>query len=516
MKIVVRQDGAKREIEAAAGATLLEALRDAGMPIEAPCGGNGTCKKCRVLVRDDAGVSYRLACQTPVRAGMEVTLQKNRAMEVSTAGVGRRWEPDAGVGYGVAVDVGTTTVVCRLYDRATGALLASAGNSNAQIVFGADVITRIKAADDGRLEEMRSLIADEVESLIATLCQQVGVRRADVGEIVLAGNTTMEHIAAGLDPHGIGVAPFSPVTLFGKREPFLGGSAYFAPCVSGYVGGDITCGLLAVDVLAERGPVLFVDLGTNGEMALGDASGIVSCATAAGPVFEGSNVRFGMPAYPGAISGVRYEDGRVRLQVIGGEDPVGICGTGLIDAVALLLDVGIVDETGRMLGADEVALADDGAQEGGGVPSDGGCLWALADRIFELDGRPAFRLAGDIAVTQEDVRNLQLAKAAVAGGIETLLARRGIGAGDVAKLQIAGGFGQFLDMRNAARVGLFPTVLLDRATSVGNTSIEGASAVLLSATARAELRRIVERCSYIELSGDPTFDECYLDAMEFE
>ena len=289
MEIIVRQDGEKRVVQSSEGMTLLEALRGAGATVEAPCGGNGTCKKCRVLVRDDEGVSYRLACQTKVHEHMEVTLQKDRPMEVTTAGMARQWSSDwRKGGFGVSVDVGTTTVVCRLYELASGKLLSSAGNSNAQIVFGADVITRIKAADDGHLEEMRRLICDEVASLIATLCKKTGVRREEVVSIALAGNTTMEHIAAGLDPHGIGIAPFEPVTLFGSQVEFLGEQAFFAPCVAGYVGGDITCGLLAIDVRSEDEPVLFLDLGTNGEMALGDRSGIITCATAAGPVFEGS------------------------------------------------------------------------------------------------------------------------------------------------------------------------------------------------------------------------------------
>lgn len=483
--------------------TLLEALRGAGETVDAPCGGNGTCRKCRVLVRDDEGVSYRLACQTKVHEHMEVTLQKDRPMEVTTAGMARQWSPDwHKCGFGVSVDVGTTTVVCRLYELASGKLLSSAGNSNAQIVFGADVITRIKAADDGHLEEMQRLICDEVASLIATLCKRAGVRREKVVSIALAGNPTMEHIAAGLDPHGIGIAPFEPATLFGSQVEFLGEQAFFAPCVAGYVGGDITCGLLAIDVRSEDEPVLFLDLGTNGEMALGDRSGIVTCATAAGPVFEGSNVRFGMPAYPGAISSVRLVDGSLELEVIGGEEPVGICGTGLIDAVAVLLELGIVDETGRMLDEDETA--DEVGDE------------KLAARVFELDGHPAFRLAGEIAITQEDIRNLQLAKAAVMGGIETLMERRGIDVLNVAKLLIAGGFGQYLDLRNAARIGLFPEELLDKAASVGNTSIEGASAVLLSSAACEELARIVEVCDYVELSGDAAFNAHYIDAMMFE
>mgnify|MGYP000215952160 CR=1 FL=1 len=193
MEIIVRQDGEKRAVQAAADMTLLEALRGAGATVEAPCGGNGTCKKCRVLVRDDEGVSYR-------HEHMEVTLQKDRPMEVTTAGLARQWSPDwRKGGFGVSVDVGTTTVVCRLYELASGKLLSSAGNSNAQIVFGADVITRIKAADDGHLEEMRRLICDEVASLIVTLCKRTGVRREEVVSIALAGNPTMEHIAAGLD-----------------------------------------------------------------------------------------------------------------------------------------------------------------------------------------------------------------------------------------------------------------------------------------------------------------------------
>ena len=510
MEILVRDGEETFSVEAEEGASVLAALQRAGVQVDAPCGGGGTCKKCRMLIADDEGVSYRLACETAARPGMEVAVERNRAMSVSMGGLGGDWAADGAAGtFGLAIDIGTTTVVCRLHDLATGEIVGALGASNPQLAFGADVISRISACDAGGLEPMALLIGDALVSMVSQLAREQGVALGSIASAVIAGNTTMQHIAARLDPTPIGVSPFTPQTLFGKRvafKPFAdagiaGGEVLFAPCVAGYVGGDITCGLLACGMRAASEPVLFLDLGTNGEMALGDKNGIVCCATAAGPVFEGANVKYGMPAYPGAISKVVLaDDGALDLTVIGGGEPTGICGTGLFDAVALMLRCGIVDETGRIVDNDEV---DPETSQG------------LERLLFEEDDAPALRITDRIAITQKDVRSLQLAKASVCAGVLTMMEARGIEADDVAKVVIAGGFGEYLDLRNAAEIGIFPPELVDRAESVGNTSIAGASALLVSGAAREEIARIDEACEYIELSGDKTFNELYVEQMMF-
>lgn len=510
VNIAVRHGGGKEQLAAVAGDTVLQTLQHAGIVVDAPCGGNGTCRKCRVLVRDASGVGYRLACQTPVSEGMEVTLPESRPMSVSETGTPHLWQADGeNWGYGVAVDVGTTTVVCRLYDLETGELLGSRGNSNPQIVFGADVIARISACREGHLNEMRDLLSEQIVQTMHELARDAGLDVSSIEQVHIAGNTVMEHIAAGIDPTPIGVSPYVPPTLFGDEHDFLAmtdagiaaGRAFFAPCVAGYVGGDITCGLVAIDAVDEERPVLFLDLGTNGEIALGDRRGLVSCATAAGPVFEGANVKYGMPAYPGAISRVGLANGELRVETIGDEEPIGICGTGIIDAVALMLETGLVDKSGRVRRAGDL---DPGTSRG------------IGRYVVEEDGAPALRLSPGIAVTQKDVRSLQLAKAAVSAGIQTLLEHMGLGVSDVARLDVAGGFGEYLDLASAARVGLFPAELADRARSVGNTSIEGASAVMFSEAAHDALVRTMESCDYVELSTEPGFDARYIGAMAFE
>ncbi|MBQ3105983.1 MAG: DUF4445 domain-containing protein [Eggerthellaceae bacterium] len=511
MDIVVREGSRTQGVSAREGATLLEALREGGVHVDAPCGGNGTCGKCRVLVRGDAGLDYRLACETPVEPGMEVVVERSRPMEVSTAGaLAGTWPADGAsgafadaaealTGAGLAVDVGTTTLVCRVVDLATGDVLAARGRSNPQIAFGADVISRISAVADGNLSAMESVLREALADMTDEVLRDAGLARKDVRRSVLAGNTTMQTLAAGLDPTPIGVMPFEPPTLFGDERPYapLGESAYFAPCVAAYVGGDITCGMLAANMGASPAPVLLLDLGTNGEMALGDATDMVACATAAGPVFEGANIKYGMPAYPGAISQVRYQDGRLDVTVIGGGEPVGLCGTGLIDAVAMLLEQGVLEESGYLPDADEVDSP----------------LAAYLDR--DEDGT-VFRLTPAVCITQKDVRALQLAKAAVCAGVRTMLDDRGIAVEEVSSLLIAGGFGEYLDLPNAARVGLFPAELLPVARSVGNSAVEGATAALVSARAKTELERLSRECRYIELSLHKKFNEYYVEAMMFE
>ncbi len=504
---------------AAGGETVLEALRRLGLgaAVEAPCGGAGTCGKCRVGVRrpGEAEAHEALACQMRAEEGMEVMLLEEAAdwseMDVSlrAACTQTAFLPDAGAdGLGLAFDVGTTTIVCRLHDLHTGRLLADAGAANPQRAFGADVIARISAAMDGRLDELAQAACSGMAALAEEVLAAAGRSGHDVSRVALCGNTVMEHLVAGINPEPIGSTPFMPPTLFGSARPWAAlaqaavacNEALFAPCVAGYVGGDITCDLLALGMASCADPVLLVDLGTNGEMALSCAGGITTCATAAGPVFEGANIRFGMPAYPGAISCVRLVGGRLEVRTIGDAPVRGICGTGLIDAVALLLDAGVLDESGLLMEADEVD---------GEVPE------AIRSRLGECEGAAAFWITPEAAVTQRDVRNIQLAKAAIRAGILTLVEDAGLQLEEVSCVHVAGGFGQFLDLRNAARIGLVPAELLGVAHVVGNVAIEGISAALMSAAAREELTAIAQACGYLELSNSAAFNEAYLDAMEF-
>ena len=499
MKIFIDDAGKRIEACAQDGQTVLDVLQLERIDIQATCGGVGKCGRCQVLVRDEEGLSYRLACTTRVRDGMEVVIEHAGVMEVLQSGMASAFAPDEGAsGYGMAIDIGTTTVVAHLHDLASGERLATVGRPNPQIAFGSDVISRISASVDGKLDLMVGIIVDALCEMKAKLAKAAGIDPGQIVSATVAGNTVMQHIAAGLPPDTIGVNPFTPLSLFGDTRELEGiGPCYFARCIAGYVGGDITAGMLACG-LDGGGVRLFLDLGTNGEMALAHGQRIVSCATAAGPVFEGANVHFGMPASPGAISKVAYEDGELKVQVVGDVAPIGICGTGIIDAVAVMVRLGIVDDTGYLQDADDL---------------DGD----LARFVGEEHDRNVFYLVEDrsLYITQDDVRNVQLAKAAVCAGIHTMMDFAGVEVGQIESLEIAGGFGAYLDLQSAATIGLFPEELLPKAASVGNTSGEGASALLISSAARDREAEIVGKCDYLELSTSAKFNEFYIEMMEF-
>jgi uncharacterized 2Fe-2S/4Fe-4S cluster protein (DUF4445 family) len=489
------------EAPAREGQTVLEVIQKQGLPFSAPCGGKGTCGKCGVLLRDGDGLGYRLACRTQVVAGMTVELGATETMLIEESGTAVGLPHDgSSTGLGIAVDIGTTTLACRLFDRATGTALKTAARINPQVVFGADVISRIDVSRAGGLQDLHDALWRALDGLFVRLCTEAGVSTDDISSVVLAGNTVMEHIAAGLAPDSIGVAPYAPLSLFGEERALPGcpSPVYLAPCIAGYVGGDISCGMLATGIDSALEPVLFIDLGTNGEIALGSRDGIHCCATAAGPVFEGANILFGMPALTGAVSAVQDGDTHFTLEVIGGGRPIGICGTGLVDLVAFLFRHGIIDETGKLSPAAEVSPA-------------------FASNIGNEDGKAVFYLTDDrdVYLTQGDIRNLQLGKAAIAAGIEVLLEKSGIAPDDIRNLYLAGGFGRRLNLFSAATIGLIPKKLLGKARSVGNTSIEGASAALLSQEARDRLHGIAALSDYAELSTDPTFNAHFMDALAF-
>ena len=496
-------------VAASAEKSLLAALEAAGIAdIDAPCGGKGRCKKCAVTVTGpvrslETGQTHTaarerlLACRFAPAGDVAVGLAAAEAMNIAASGA-----PEiapGGEGLGLAVDIGTTTVAVLLYDLSAGKLLGSAGERNAQRTCGADVISRITACGEGKLPLLRDTIREQLRELASRLCREAGREPSERRRAVVAGNTVMEHLYAGLDPTGIGVAPFTPASLFGDhtKEIDPGTDVYLCPCVSGYVGGDITAGLWASGGDTAEELLLYVDIGTNGEMALGDRDGYLSCATAAGPAFEGAEIACGMDGSPGAIDRVWAEDGDVQTHVIGERTAAGLCGSGLVDAVAALLDLGVIDETGRMAGKDELPPP-------------------LASRHFLLeDGSAAFRLAGDVYLSARDVRQVQLAKAAIRAGAETLLARRGKRAEDVGALVIAGGFGSFLDKRSALRIGLLPRVDVRRIRHVGNAAAAGA-AMALTPEGESSLAAFAKKLGYLELSADSDFMERYIDCMMFD
>ena len=503
--LTVIYNAATRTIPAREGESVLSALQSAGIAApDAPCGGNGTCKKCLVTVD---GLGEVLACKTPVAGDMTVTIpRQNAGAVVAREGAKIPFDLTARPGLGVAVDIGTTTVVAHLYDLQTGEHLGTRSGMNCQRPFGADVISRIQYTIDhpDGLERLSAAIRGQISGYVADLCAAAGRPAEEVKAVTIAANTVMEHIYAGLSPATIAAAPFPPLSLFGDEYDGAdvglseGCVVYLAPAEAGYVGGDITAGILASGAAKAERPVLFLDIGTNGEMALGSAKdGFVCCAAAAGPAFEGAVISQGMAACDGAISAVEWDGETLSLTVLGGGEAVGICGSGLVDALAVLLDMGAVDETGRLLPPDE-------------APDE-----ALPHLAEDEDERVSFRLTDTVAITEGDVRQLQLAKAAIAAGIQTLLDEAGLDEDDVDTLYLAGGFGNYIRKESAAAIGLLPPSMAERIQSVGNTAGQGAAAVLLSEQARRELDELPGHCRYLELSGHKKFNDFYIECMMF-
>lgn len=502
-RVRVIQAGKTEEFISKNNENLLDALRRNGIAVTAPCGGNGTCGKCRVTLRTDAEEASVLACRTSVEGDCTVLLEEAEGGVICTDGGEIALHADGSRnGLGAAVDLGTTTVAIKLFDLEHGTELGSKSAWNTQASYGGDVITRCQFCmerTDG-LDILKDLAQRQISELIAGICEDAGRDIRDVKEIFLAGNTVMQHIACGLSPAGIAVAPFRPETLFdgGEQMNLNGLILSYAPCVAGYVGGDITAGLLASGLHQNQKTSLFLDVGTNGEMALGGADGFLCCAVASGPAFEGAGITCGMASTAGAISHVRWNGTGPELEVIGGGRPKGICGSGLLDLLAMLLELGIVDESGYLLPPEE-------APEG---------FEAWLDK--DEDGNGCFWLTDEVCFTAADVRQLQLAKAAVAAGISVLMQEAQRTFDDIDTLVLAGGFGSHMSAKSAVAIGMLPEALLERIVCVGNSSLVGASMALLSGAKREELLAIQKQCKYLELSGNSAFNELFPEHMTFD
>jgi uncharacterized 2Fe-2S/4Fe-4S cluster protein (DUF4445 family) len=421
--------------------------------------------------------------------------------------------------YGIAFDLGTTTVVATLLDLSTGTPLAVASMLNKQQPFGADVITRISAImmDPAALDTLARLARETLAELTADVCAQAGVDPAEVCEVALAGNATMTHIVLGIDPEPLGVAPF---IMAGRQLPEVRAAAdldlpvhpraraFPFPAFGAYVGGDITAGLLAAGMDRDSRTRLFVDIGTNCEIVLGNRDWLLATAAPAGPAFEGAAIRCGMRAADGAIEVVSMTPDGLDLRVIGDTEPAGLCGSGLVDAVASLIGVGLLDRSGRFVPEpDAAALA----------PGLAGRLTTLgAERVFVLRwlGEPG-DVERSIYLSQRDVRELQFAKAAIATGWNVLLDEAGLAPGDIQQVLLAGSFGSYLSPASAIRLGLVPRLPAARIVSAGNVAGEGAKMALLSVRERAGALALQEEVRYVELSDRSDFNDAFVDQLQF-
>ena len=420
--------------------------------------------------------------------------------------------------YGIAYDLGTTTVVATLLDLTTGTPLAVASMLSKQQPFGADVITRISAVmmDPAALGTLARLARESLAELTAEVCAEAGIDPADVCEVAIAGNATMTHLALGIDPEPLGVAPFIMSTrlLPEVRAADLDlpvhpqARAFCFPAFGAYVGGDITSGLLASGMDRDSRTRLFIDIGTNCEIVLGNRDWLLATAAPAGPAFEGAAIRCGMRAADGAIEVVTMTPDAVTLQVIGDAEPAGLCGSGLVDAVASLITVGLLDRSGRFVPEEEAAVIAPGL-----APR---LTKAGAERVFVLDWRGApGDVAGSIYLSQRDVRELQFAKAAIATGWQILLEQAGLTAADVKQVLLAGSFGSYLSAASAIRIGLVPKVPVLRVVSAGNVAGEGAKMALLSLRERAGGLALLEEVRYVELSDRAGFNDQFIEQLPF-
>ncbi len=420
--------------------------------------------------------------------------------------------------FAIAFDLGTTTVVANLLDIDTGTPVAVRSMLNKQQPFGADVISRISATmmDPEALPRLRDLAHETLAELTAEVLAAGDVRADEVYEVVLAGNATMTQIALGIDPEPLGVAPFvmAAEAYDGLRAADLGvhvhpnAPATVFPSLGAYVGGDITAGILATGLDRDRRLRLFIDVGTNCEIAIGDQDRIVSTAAPAGPAFEAASIRCGMRAADGAIEIVRIEADGVELGVIGDAEPIGMCGSGLVDAVAELVKVGLLDASGKYLTDEEAAER----------------LPGLADRLSAIDGERVFVLhwggePGDVAkavfLSQRDVRELQFAKAAIATGWRLLVEELGIAESDIQQVLLAGSFGSYLSAASAIRIGLVPKLPIPRIVSAGNVAGEGAKMAVLSIQERHAGRSLLDEIEYVELSDRTDFNDRFVEQLAF-
>lgn len=503
--------------------TLLSAIQTQLDEVPSPCGGRGTCGKCRIQVikgqlpitsADQDILSareltdgWRLACQAVPSEDLTIRIAwgNEKAITVQTGFFKEPESPLTDISYdqgkptdryGFAIDIGTTTLAVQLISLKTGMCIGTDTRLNSQRIHGADVITRIQASTDGKGKELLEQIRSDLRQSMETLRQKYCIPIKYIERIVIAGNTVMIHLLMGYPCDSLGKFPFTPyrigeLNISGKEIfPELDDSTDIQvyPGISTFVGADIVSGLCALRIAEKTSVQMLVDLGTNGEMVLGNKDRLLAASTAAGPAFEGGNITWGTGSIPGAICGVHLKDGKLDIQTIQELAPIGICGTGVVELAAELLRNEEMDETGR-----------------------------LTDQWFKSGFPISMNPHGEqICLTQKDIRELQLAKAAVRGGIEALLNRYGITAGQIGRVYVAGGFGYQLDYEKAVQIGMFPKEFTGKFQAAGNSSLRGAVELLYSPDRMQEAARTASLAEEISLSSDPVFQEAYMDAMFFE
>mgnify|MGYP002557334604 FL=1 len=476
------------------GESIAQALLRKDYKVPMACGGNGTCGKCKVEI-DGAWVN---SCKLYPKPEEDIIISafgwgEGREELTRIAGVekiniteGRAREAKRQTRKTfLAVDIGTTTIAAALAEKETGAVLATAGCGNSQRIFGQDVLSRIKASVAGTGEKLKTLIRQDILNLL----EEIQKKQKDIviEHIYIAGNTTMEHLYMGDSCEGLGKAPFTPVSLAERKDSLSNIPVTLLPGISAFVGADIAAGMLSCRMDEEERPSLLLDLGTNGEMVLALEDKMIATSAPAGPALEGGNISCGVASVTGAISKVRVIGERTIIGTIGNTPATGICGTGVLELVAGLYENHIIDASGQM------------------------------KEKYREEGFPLARMKDgkQITFTQQDIREVQLAKAAIHSGIELLLEHAGISMGEIKKVYLAGGFGVYLDVHIAAGIGLLPAELEKCTKAVGNTSLQGCIAYGSSEENRSRTEEMIKKCESINLAEQADFEERYVANMNF-
>jgi len=522
--ITFKPDG--KTISIHRSATILEAAGQAGIILNTVCGGKGTCRKCVVTI--EPGGQRVLACQYQIRSDMTVTVpaasryyeQKILELGIDIQGkidatIYEKYPKSAGDKIlGLAVDLGTTTVVAKLVDMTDGRCLAAKAALNPQTRFGDDVISRIAYADnDEKLAELQSSIVGCLNDLIVQLCSEAGTDSRQIYEACIVGNTTMNHIFLKWPISQLGQAPYKAHSLESRDSPVSqtgltfnpAGNVYTVENIAGFVGSDTVAVGLVTDLLSAEEPTLTVDIGTNGEIILAVDDKLYAASCAAGPALEGAKISCGSRAVEGAIESVIINEDDIDIDVIGKQPAISICGSGLIDAVAVMLDLSIIDSTGRFVASGEL--------EGKLSP-------AVSSRIFKKDGQSAFCLArsdeAEVFLTQQDIRQIQLAKGAIRAGIKLLQKKAGLENSDIKHIHLAGAFGNYIRKESALRIGLLPNVPAECIHFVGNAAGSGARLILVSRKYRNMATQLASKIKYVEIANEPDFTNVYADSMLLE
>ncbi len=489
-------------------------LADQNIDYPLPCGANRHCGKCLIKIEGQADPisqeeaillgaerldqGFRLACFAQIWGEGYILIPLNKQQQILIDGIDKPqqgFKPIFASGhFGLVIDIGTTTVVAYLLND-KGDTVARVAAANAQRRFGADIISRIQYGIENDYRSLVKAIHNQLHQFIDKLCDIAKINVKLISKGIITGNTTMLHYFADFDPKPIGFVPFKPYSLFNSWHRLNNIDFYLPPCTSAYTGADLSCCLLKANMFNPAQTMIIADIGTNGEIALSHRGQVLSCATAAGPAFEGVGIEFGMSAESGAIWQIEQKNGKLNYQTIDNQPARGFCGSGILDMIAVLLESSACNLSGQL-------------QKSGHI---------LAEYI-NLDEQGIAYLAipdTDIRFTQADIRQVQLAKSAIAAGILTLMTKLGLTSDDIDNFYLAGGFGSYLDINSAAKIGLIPDSLANKVEILGNAAAGGAALLILAEANIEYLAKHTAAVEYIELSADKEFMDIYIKEMSF-